>query len=175
MMKSAALAQTANKPDCFHQAIGYMQQRCTDLGRLEEDKISCKIHAGCTHAFRLMKDPVAISMTLCELDIAHLSPPMECRSVKQKATATPADRRHCVEWVLLLTYSHTILMTSILGPWPEVPSLGPATLGTLENQVSLDLLARATTLLTAHLARMCYAYQQLNDIGILMPFLREVA
>jgi len=54
-MKPAALAQTAKKPDCFRQAIGYMQQRCTDLDKLEEDKISCKIHAGYTHTSRLMK------------------------------------------------------------------------------------------------------------------------
>lgn len=30
----------------------------------------------------------------------------------------------------------------MLGRWPEVPSLGPATPGILENQVSPDLLAR---------------------------------
>jgi len=49
-------------------------------------------------------------MTLCELEIAHLSPPMECRSAKQKTAATPADRRHCVEWVLhLSTHLHPIM------------------------------------------------------------------
>ena len=105
-------------------------------------------------------------MTLCELEIAHLSPPMECRSAKQKTAATPADRRHCVEWVSLPLVDHTILMTRILGPWPEVPSLGQVTLGTLESQVSSDSFIRSTASLTETLARMCYAYQQLNDIGI---------
>ena len=48
-MKSAALSQTAIKPDCFRQATGYMQQRCADLDRLEEDKISCKIYQDDVH------------------------------------------------------------------------------------------------------------------------------
>lgn len=57
--------------------------------------------------------PVAIAMTLCELGTAHLTPPMECRSVKQRTADTPAGRRHCVEWVFLLSvYSYMILMTS---------------------------------------------------------------
>ena len=53
----------------------------------------------------------------------------------------------------------------IIGHWHGVPSLGPATLGILENQVSS--FARRHSF-TPHetLARMCYAYQQLNDIGI---------
>ena len=59
-----------------------------------------------------------------------------------------------------------VLIARILGPWPEVPSLGQVTLGTLESRVSLDLLAHSTASLTGILARMCYAYQQLNDIGI---------
>lgn len=48
-MRSAALSQTAIKPDCFRQATGYMQQRCADLDRLEEDKISCKIYQDEAH------------------------------------------------------------------------------------------------------------------------------
>ena len=54
-MRSAALAQTANKPDCFRQAIGYMQQRCADLDRLEEDKISCGVNFGAAHTPKLTK------------------------------------------------------------------------------------------------------------------------
>ena len=51
-------------------------------------------------------------MTLCELEVAHLTPPMECRTAKHKTTATPTDRRHCVEWVFPLSiYLHTILTT----------------------------------------------------------------
>ena len=55
VMGSAALAQTANKPDCFRQAIGYMQQRCSDLDRLKEDKISCRMNLGAAHTPRLTK------------------------------------------------------------------------------------------------------------------------
>jgi len=106
-MRSAALAQTAGEPDCFRQAIGYMQQRCADLDRFEEEKISCKKYRDHAHILRLIKVPVAISMALCELDIAHLSPPMECRLVRQKSTTTPANRRHCVELVLSLRISRT--------------------------------------------------------------------
>ena len=54
-MRSPALAQAANKPDCFRRAIGYMQQRCADLDRLEEDKISCEMDPGSTHTPRLTK------------------------------------------------------------------------------------------------------------------------
>ena len=54
-MRSAALAQTVRKPDCFRQAIGYMQQRCTDLDSLEEDKISCEMYLGYAHTSRLTK------------------------------------------------------------------------------------------------------------------------
>lgn len=56
-MRSAALAQAANKPDCFRQATGYMQQRCADLDRLEEDKISCEIYLDSVHTPRLIKIP----------------------------------------------------------------------------------------------------------------------
>ena len=57
-------------------------------------------------------------------------------------------------------------MASISGHWREVHSLGLVTLGTSESQVSLDSLVLVTALLTIPLARMCYAYQQLHDIGI---------
>ena len=46
-----------------------------------------------------------------------------------------------------------------------MPSLGQATLGTLESRVSPDLLAQSAALFTTTPARMCYAYQQMNDIG----------
>lgn len=36
-------------------------------------------------------------MTLCELEIARLSPPMECQPVKPRTT--PMKRHNCVEWV----------------------------------------------------------------------------
>ena len=112
-------------------------------------------------------------MTLCELEIAHLSPPMECRLI-QNAAATPMKRRHCVEWVLLLlTCSRAVLMSSGLGRWLEVPSHGLVILGTSESQVSSVVLFRATASLTMPLARMCYAYQQLNDIGTLTQLLSE--
>lgn len=51
-------------------------------------------------------------MTLCELEIAHLSPPMECRSVRRNPAATPAGRRHCVEWDLLLLLSSLTVLTN---------------------------------------------------------------
>ncbi|KAF9788596.1 hypothetical protein BJ322DRAFT_649215 [Thelephora terrestris] len=112
-MISAALAQNVNKPDCFRTAIGQMQQRCADLDGLEEEKIS-----------------FAISMTLCELEIAHLSPPMECRLI-QNAAATPMKRRHCVE----------------------------ALARSAQSWSSYSGYFREST-------RMCYAYQQLNDIDV---------
>jgi len=54
-MRSAALAETTHEPDCFRQAVGYMQHRCTDLDRLEGDKISCKAYLGHAHTVRLIK------------------------------------------------------------------------------------------------------------------------
>lgn len=115
-------------------------------------------------------------MTLCELEIAHLSPPMECRLVKQKPTAIPIERRHCVEWVPIpSTCLHTILMISNLERWLEAPSRGLVILGTSESRVSLVVLSRATALLILPSARMCYAYQQLNDIGMLAPIQQEVS
>jgi hypothetical protein len=32
-----------------------MEQRCTDLDRFEEDKISCEIYLGCARALKLIK------------------------------------------------------------------------------------------------------------------------
>lgn len=91
---------------------------------------------------------------------------MECHSVRQKATASPVDRRYCVELVLFLPIIHTQpLMASTSGHWREVHSLGLVTLGTSENQVGSDPLVAVTASLTTPLARMCYAYQQLHDIG----------
>jgi hypothetical protein len=52
-----------------------------------------------------------------------------------------------------------------------VPSLGPVTLATLENQVGSSVLAGTAVLLITPLARMCYAYQQLNDIGMVEQIL----
>jgi len=57
-------------------------------------------------------------------------------------------------------------MASISGHWREVHRLGLVILGTLESQVGSDSLVPVTALLTTPLARMCYAYQQLHDIGI---------
>lgn len=57
-------------------------------------------------------------------------------------------------------------MASTSGHWHEVHSLGLVTLGTSESQVRFDSLLPVTVLLTIPLARMCYAYQQLYDIGI---------
>ena len=114
-------------------------------------------------------------MTLCELEIAHLSPPMECRSVEKRATTTPMERRYCVEWVLLfLAYSHAVLMTSNSGRWLGVLSRGLATPATSENQVSPFMPFRAKVLLTPLPARMCHAYHRLNDIGMLTPTLWKV-
>ncbi|KAF9652408.1 hypothetical protein BDM02DRAFT_3109427 [Thelephora ganbajun] len=56
---------------------------------------------------------------------------MECRSVSQKATVTPADRRHCVE----------------------------ALARSAQSWSSYSGYFREST-------RMCYAYQQLNDIDL---------
>lgn len=56
-----------------------------------------------------------------------------------------------------------------------MPSPGLVTLGTLESQVSPNSLVRAFALLTTPLARMCYAYQQLSEIGILILLLEEGA
>lgn len=57
-------------------------------------------------------------------------------------------------------------MASTSGHWHEVHSLGLVTLGTSESQVRFDSLLPVTVLLTIPLARMCYAYQQLYEIGI---------
>lgn len=57
-------------------------------------------------------------------------------------------------------------MASTSEHWHEVHSLGLVTLGTSESQVGSDPLLLMTALLTTPLARMCYAYQQLYDIGI---------
>lgn len=175
VMRSAALSQRVNKPDCFRRATARMQQRCADLDDVEEEKISCKVYLRISRIQPgLSRLPVAISMTLCELEIAHLSLPMECRSAEKKATTTPMERRYCVEWVLFLsTYSHAVLMTSNSGRWLEVPSRGLVTLGTSENQVG-SLMPRASVLLTPLLARMCHAYQRLNDIGVLTQILWKV-
>ena len=54
-MTLVALARTANKPDCFRQAVSYMQQRCADLDGIEEDKISCGMDLGAVHTPRLTK------------------------------------------------------------------------------------------------------------------------
>lgn len=47
-MRSAALAQTIRKPDCFRQEISRMQHQCADLDELEEEKISCNIRSRIT-------------------------------------------------------------------------------------------------------------------------------
>lgn len=60
-MRSAALTRTANKPDCFRQAIGYMQQRCADLDRLEEDKIYCRMYLDAAHT------PGLTTISSCDL------------------------------------------------------------------------------------------------------------
>jgi hypothetical protein len=105
-------------------------------------------------------------MTLCELEVAHLSPPMECRPIKQKVTITPAKRRNCVEWAFFPRFICTVPPDHDLGRWLGVPSLGLATLGTSESQVSSVIRVRATVSFMTRSARMCHAYQQLNDIGM---------
>lgn len=50
-----------------------------------------------------------------------------------------------------------------------MPSPGLATPGTLESQVSPDLRTHSTASLIRPQARMCHAYQQLNEIGISEP------
>lgn len=108
-------------------------------------------------------------MTLCELEIAHLSPPMECR---QKSTITPTKRRHCVEWALFLSFNlYIILLTTSLGRWLGVPNLGPAIPVTSESRVSTVTFARTIASPKRLLARICYAYQQLNDVGTLVSLL----
>lgn len=63
-------------------------------------------------------------------------------------------------------------MTSDLERWHEVPSLGLATPGSSESPVSSTTLFMAIWL-TTPLARICYAYQHLHDIGRFEPIPRK--
>ena len=113
----------------------------------------------------LLRCPVAISMTLCELEIAHLSPPMECRSVRQNAAATPAGRRHCVEWVLFLLLSSLMILTNSNFRALARSAQSWSSYSGYFRESSKPGSTRTTALLMTPLARMCYAYQHLNDIG----------
>jgi hypothetical protein len=166
-MRSAALAQTANKPDCFRQAISHMQQRCADLDRLEEDKISCGMNLGTAHISRLTK---VSSCDFYDFVRTGTRPSLASDGVSLGQTKDyhPSGRQASLRGVGLTfsDNSHTTFMSPVSGHLHEVRSPGLVTLDTSESQVSPDSLVPVTALLTTHLARMCYAYQQLHDIGI---------
>ena len=46
-----------HRPDCFREATGHMQQRCADLDRLEEEKISCEMYLGYAYTSGLIEAP----------------------------------------------------------------------------------------------------------------------
>lgn len=83
-------------------------------------------------------------MTLCELATANHSPPLECVSLTDDTELAERPRlplNVCVEYVYRVStaYMRAVGPDEVvvsIGPFPEVPSIGPAILATSEKSVS---------------------------------------